>query len=171
MAISPLLLGDIMTLVRENAVAACVAAGDLTEMLLIGENPSEDATWKYRTRLNLVPNPPQLEKANLSLDMACWPLKKRTLGLFSCTVRIGRAPSNDVVLTHADVSKLHARLDVATGLLTDAASANGTFVNGVRLAPEKPHALKEGDLMTFGRVSIHYFPLSMLVPLLRPGRR
>jgi ABC-type multidrug transport system ATPase subunit len=51
----------------------------------------------------------------------------------AATVRVGRAPDNDVVLNAPGVSRYHATLhydDGAEPLLTDLNSANGTYVNG-----------------------------------------
>lgn len=54
------------------------------------------------------------------------------------------------------VSRVHARLHVSSGTLyvTDLYSANGTFVAGQKLDPEKPRALKDGDEFVVGSLSI-----------------
>ncbi len=56
-----------------------------------------------------------------------------------------------MVLDHASVSSIHAKLSLAGGgvELTDS-SANGTFVNGIRV---KSAQLHDGDYITFGRYS------------------
>ncbi|WP_447978392.1 FHA domain-containing protein [Candidatus Nitrospira bockiana] len=48
---------------------------------------------------------------------------------------IGRAPDNHLILGHADVSDYHARLVRvgSTFYLEDVGSAEGTYVNGVRV--------------------------------------
>jgi hypothetical protein len=50
-------------------------------------------------------------------------------------VRIGRDPANDIVLRDAKVSRAHAEIVFERGffVLHDLASANGSFVNGVRV--------------------------------------
>lgn len=51
-------------------------------------------------------------------------------------IKIGRHPSNHVVLSYPQVSSHHARLTIISpnsGLLEDTNSANGTFVNEVRV--------------------------------------
>lgn len=62
---------------------------------------------------------------------------------FKTMITVGRAPNNDVILPYEEVSKFHAFfLESPAGLmLADAQSTNGTFVNGVRLEPNKPCAL------------------------------
>lgn len=65
-------------------------------------------------------------------------------------VRVGRAPTNDLVLPHLDVSGHHAVLHARDGQLwaTDLRSANGTFVDGVRIAQPTPMAV--GARLRFG---------------------
>ena len=50
-------------------------------------------------------------------------------------VHLGRSRANAIALTDGKVSRNHARLDPvrSTYILTDLGSANGTFVNGVRI--------------------------------------
>jgi len=50
---------------------------------------------------------------------------------------------------HAMIKKMHGRL-----ILVDLDSINGTFVNGHRALPLKRYALEDGDLVTFGRISL-----------------
>ncbi|MBL8160852.1 MAG: FHA domain-containing protein [Anaerolineae bacterium] len=54
------------------------------------------------------------------------------------------------------VSRVHARLHVSNGTLyvTDLYSANGTFVAGEKLEPEKPRALEDGAEFVVGSLSI-----------------
>lgn len=67
------------------------------------------------------------------------------------TTTIGRDPANDLVLDVGDVSRHHARLELAAGELrvVDLGSTNGTSVNGrsVRTA-----ALHPGDEVSFGTI-------------------
>jgi ABC-type multidrug transport system ATPase subunit/pSer/pThr/pTyr-binding forkhead associated (FHA) protein len=66
-------------------------------------------------------------------------VRRRALGEFDLTkkvVSIGRATDNDVTLAHPTVSSHHAEIrHLATGEieLVDLGSANGTFVNGIRI--------------------------------------
>lgn len=73
-------------------------------------------------------------------------------------VRIGQGPQNDLVLDDDTVSTQHARLEFATGgwRLTDLESRNGTFVDGVRLAPGVPTPLPDNALVTFGAMELGF---------------
>jgi lysophospholipase L1-like esterase len=57
---------------------------------------------------------------------------------------------NDVVINDPQVSRRHASLtwDGSHFIIQDLGSANGTFVNGVRIS--EPHTLKDGDLLGLG---------------------
>ncbi len=63
---------------------------------------------------------------------------------------IGRTPDNDIALGDMLVSRRHARLLTGPGglVIEDLGSANGTQVNGRRIAGPTP--LREGDLVTIG---------------------
>ncbi|HET7245455.1 MAG TPA: cytochrome P450, partial [Streptosporangiaceae bacterium] len=67
----------------------------------------------------------------------------------SRTLRIGRAPDNDIVVLDPGVSRYHAELRHVAGSyrIVDLASHNGTFVNGQR-ATDVP--LAEGDVVGIG---------------------
>jgi pSer/pThr/pTyr-binding forkhead associated (FHA) protein len=65
-------------------------------------------------------------------------------------VRLGRSRANAIALADGKISRNHARLDPvrSTYILTDLGSANGTFVNGVRIT--QPVRLRDGDLIQVG---------------------
>lgn len=67
---------------------------------------------------------------------------------------VGRNAQNDVVLASGQVSRQHARLTVQDGQvwLQDLGSANGTFVNGSRIA-DAPVALQLGDEVAFAELA------------------
>ncbi len=70
------------------------------------------------------------------------------------TVRIGRAKTNDVVLSDRDVSRFHATLSAsASGIvISDLSSTNGTFVNTKRITT--PVDLVSGDKVTIGNCKL-----------------
>jgi signal transduction histidine kinase len=83
------------------------------------------------------------------------PDKGRTLRTTDDVVLIGRG-SAQVPLTDQTVSRRHAELKMADGAwqLADLNSANGTYVNGVRV--QKPTRLKHGDQIRVGSTLLVY---------------
>ena len=86
-----------------------------------------------------------------------WPWGKERL---TKTLRIGRdSPSPETLIkainTHGydNISRSHAELsqDSATGIVSviDLGSTNGTFVDGVRIPPDKPTVIKSGAAVRF----------------------
>jgi len=72
-------------------------------------------------------------------------------------VRLGRDRSNAIVISDGKVSRHHFRLDPIRGtyILSDLGSANGTFVNGVRVT--QPVRLRDGDLINLGDTQIVFY--------------
>ncbi len=64
---------------------------------------------------------------------------------------IGRSSNNDIVLPGTEISKLHAVIQhTSKGFsIMDSNSRNGTFLNGVRIQPQKLCPLSDKDLVTF----------------------
>ena len=65
---------------------------------------------------------------------------------------IGRDPSSDLMLDEATVSREHALVRLLEGrwYVEDRGSLNGTSLNGVRLTPGNPVAVRHGDRIAFG---------------------
>jgi len=89
----------------------------------------------------------------------------RTQTFLQARVRIGRLPTNDVVLDNLALSRHHAEVVGEDGawVLRDLGSSNGTFVNGQRIAR---HALRTGDTIGIGK-----FTLVATVEAPPPGER
>ena len=69
------------------------------------------------------------------------------------TLRIGRAPDNDIVLPDLIVSRYHAELRKSGGgqhEIVDLGGHNGTFVNGLRVTSA---VLRESDIVGIGRAT------------------
>ncbi len=67
---------------------------------------------------------------------------------------VGRTARADFILDAALVSRLHCRLTAEDSdqlVVEDLDSTNGLFVNGIR---EKRAVLKEGDVLSIGRVDL-----------------
>src|SRR5947208_2164479 len=81
-------------------------------------------------------------------------------------LRIGRQPSSEILLNDASVSAQHAEV-VAQGrgwVLRDKGSAQGTFLNGVRIA--KQQSLQLEDVIHCGP---HSFKVTVLEEAPRPN--
>lgn len=82
--------------------------------------------------------------------------QRRRLPLVAAEVTIGRATTNQIVLSHPDVSRWHARLRRvgARFVLDDLDSTNGTFVNDTRLTGS--HVLRHNDQVQIADVVLMY---------------
>jgi len=69
-------------------------------------------------------------------------------------ITVGRAPSNDVVLRHADVSRRHVEIRRHEGgwIVADMGSSNGAWLNGRPLVGQEP--LRRGDEIVVGPTAI-----------------
>jgi DNA-binding response OmpR family regulator len=67
---------------------------------------------------------------------------------------MGRGFGNQLRINHGDVSRRHAsvRMEDDYYLLEDLQSRNGTFVNGVRLAPGASRRLQDSDVLQLASV-------------------
>jgi hypothetical protein len=65
-------------------------------------------------------------------------------------IALGRRDDNDVVIDDPQISRRHASLswEESEFVLRDLGSANGTFLNAVRIT--EPHALRDGDVIGLG---------------------
>ena len=115
--------------------------------------------------------PPAPEAAPLaSLLFRSGEFKGRRLPIRVPVVNIGRGDYNDIVISDASVSTMHAKLQrrEAVWILTDLGSTNGTFVEGERLSGEL--ALSPGTTLRFGDVIALFEPLDDRVPAARTNQ-
>ncbi len=70
-------------------------------------------------------------------------------------VSIGRARDNDIIVENLSVSRNHARIRLKDGkyILTDLNSANGTYVNGVKIIRTE---LVDNDIISVGKHKLHF---------------
>jgi hypothetical protein len=115
--------------------------------------PAEDLPgFRYATEAGPRPGGAPHPMTSL-LESAVYGLVKRPGSAFPNILVIGRAANSDVWIDDMQVSKLHARiaLDPVHGhMLSDAGSANGTFVDDHRLTEREDRALVEGTRVRFG---------------------
>jgi hypothetical protein len=81
---------------------------------------------------------------------------------------VGREKPAAIVLSHQNVSKVHAHFRYAGGMLTlaDAGSKNGTRLNGMALAANDEVPVDLGDTLEFGNVSTTIWGIDDLVAAL-----
>ncbi len=67
-------------------------------------------------------------------------------------ILIGRGAGADVRLPHASVSIRHATIEQRNGryVIIDHGTTNGTLIQGVRIVPERPKVLRDGDPIAIG---------------------
>lgn len=96
------------------------------------------------------------------------PDKGRSLRSAEDRILIGRT-SDQIPLTDHTVSRRHAQVDAAEGgwVLSDLDSANGTYVNGVRVT--RPVKLKHGDQIRVGSTLLVYAGDERVEQLLGPN--
>lgn len=100
-------------------------------------NPPRETASRQVARLILYTGTPQQEAVALPQEAL-----------------LGRALTADIVLEDPEVAMRHAviRWNGARWQIEDLGSASGTFVNGVRLAPQRAVELRSGDEMRMGNV-------------------
>jgi len=80
------------------------------------------------------------------------PLTGRSYLFHQDVTTIGRTNGNDLIISGRTVSRRHARLwfDTNRWYIADMQSANGTLVNSLRVQPNQPVPLNDGDVIHFG---------------------
>ncbi len=93
-----------------------------------------------------------LAKTEVTADTRVTFVKKGEKNPFLRMITVGRASNNDIKLSEGSVSKAHACFTRSpTGWqLTDQGSANGTFVDGVRLSKGGVANVGDGTPLAFG---------------------
>jgi pSer/pThr/pTyr-binding forkhead associated (FHA) protein len=87
-----------------------------------------------------------------------FPVVKTQTNPWRDRISAGRARNNDIVLLDSSVSKLHAHFNVdgQKFTITDAASRNGTKLNGARLQSGQAAPLTPTDVITLGRIDLKF---------------
>ncbi len=82
----------------------------------------------------------------------------KTYSLADPTISIGRSSGNTIPLETDSLSRYHASLINNSGevQITDLGSANGTFVDGVRLKKDEPRTLYGGEEILIGELRMVY---------------
>jgi hypothetical protein len=108
--------------------------------------------------------PPSVE-----LTVRQGPQPGQRFALTQPTITIGREAGNDVVVSDPQISRRHASLtwDGRQFIIQDLGSANGTFVNGVRLTA--PQVLQPGDVIGLGPTVLLGFQALPVAPAPPPA--
>lgn len=79
-------------------------------------------------------------------------------------VAVGRSTGNDIVLDTTGISRYHIKFtfNEYQARLEDLDSANGTYVDGVRLSPHEPYVLRGGEEIQIGDIRLIYHPPAAL---------
>jgi len=91
------------------------------------------------------------------------PLRKgvKQSNAFGLGVTVGRTENNDIVLMDNSVSRFHGYFlqdqKSQQWMLVDAESKNGTWVEGVKLSPNRPVPVPTRAKLRFGHVEVRYF--------------
>ena len=91
------------------------------------------------------------------------PDKGRSFDLEGDIVTIGRAPEADIHLNDKSISRKHAEINRRGNrfIVKDLKSKNGTFIDGMRIAADTPHEIKEGVPIAVGNT---FFSLGKAYP-------
>jgi hypothetical protein len=78
------------------------------------------------------------------------------IALRGAVVTIGRSPDNTVSSLDERISRTHARLEPVGGgwVIVDSGSANGTWVDGARIAPRTPVPVRVGTAIGIGPLQL-----------------
>jgi hypothetical protein len=144
----------------------------------VPEQADDGGPWNGRTGLVRAVRPTRVQTGATAVlidrEWGVWPLQKRTGASSSSAdvLSIGRASTNDVCIADAGISKVHARLRVAGDQLwlADAASSNGTLVNGDTVTGDEV-PLADGDLVRFGPRVVQVLSPTHLADVVRQLRR
>lgn len=85
----------------------------------------------------------------------------KTFQLVENNISVGRSTGNSIALETTTISRYHFSLthDGQKTFITDMESANGSFVDGVRLAANAPHPLDGGEEIQIGDLRMIYHQL------------
>jgi hypothetical protein len=102
---------------------------------------------------NAVPSLRRSAPAAIALRLLPTDGRFPTAALIDAAVSVGRSRENDLVLDHPEVSRRHARIELADSrwVIFDLGSTNGTWQNGAAVAEA---VLAPGDQIAFG--GVHY---------------
>ncbi len=92
--------------------------------------------------------------------------KSLAFAVRAAAVSIGQGSRNEIVIEDDTISTNHARLELVEGAwrIVDLDSRNGTYVDGVRLAPGASAPLADGATVAFGAVKLAFHSNPAAIP-------
>ncbi|MBI5494755.1 MAG: FHA domain-containing protein [Deltaproteobacteria bacterium] len=168
---SPVTVAEIQAAAHGADSRTVVQLLGLGAWTLVGHVSESPEGWAFRTGESRPALPPSPHGEGLLPGMTVWPVTPRRPrpGRATQVVLVGRSRSNDVVIDHTGVSKLHARIHLADGTcaVEDAGSRNGTSVNGRAVVAETRVRLHNGDMIVFGGVALTVYSTPSLLGIVR----
>ncbi|MFN0248935.1 MAG: FHA domain-containing protein [Kofleriaceae bacterium] len=94
-----------------------------------------------------------------SPEVEVYPLAKKAGASFPDRITIGRTPNNDIVITDASISRLHAyvKSDGRNWVVADAGSKNGSWLDRVTLEARKERKLGTRMVLRLGDVDLTFY--------------
>lgn len=110
-----------------------------------------------------IPEPPQIEAKN-EMFTAEYVLngkefKAELIFHEKQRLSVGRTKENDLTIDDPSISKIHASLVLNNEnqlMVADTGSTNGTFISGQRIVYGKAIAIRNGEIINFGTVSVKF---------------
>lgn len=101
-------------------------------------------------------------------ELEVYPLTKKPGASFPDRITIGRTPNNDIVITDASISRLHAyvKLEGKSWLVADAGSKNGSWLDRLSLEARKERKLGTRMVLRLGDVDLTFYLAEDLFVLL-----
>lgn len=124
----------------------------VTTWVMVGPPPAdENDDWSFRT--GSIQTVQDTESGNILVlepNHEVRLLKKAQAGPFQDTILVGRSSTSDVMIPDSSVSKLHVRIRIGAGTVTDANSSNGTTYNGQKIQADEVVPLTDASTLLVG---------------------
>ena len=151
-------VADYMEIVKGKTERDFVAAFPHPVLIeKVGIFPHEHASLMSGTMLgDTHPDLERLEAESVDLnirDAKVFPIRPKEEST-GTEIRVGRAPTNDIILPSSSVSRLHAQFipiqNTKDYQLVDVFASNGTFINGEKVNPFEKPQVNDLDHVSFG---------------------
>jgi len=146
----------------ERSTASASSTGAETQRVPAVTLPEESSDEEAAPEAGNAPRPVGTAAPTelAALEVVRGALGRTRFAITRAVCSIGRTEENDIVIADESVSASHATILMKGGswYVVDLRSANGTFVDGYRVAGER--MLSAGSLLTVGQVKTIFWPVS-----------